>query len=87
MTQPHVLFRALGLAGLLAAGALLAVPASAERWDTYNNANALNSVKAVQGGTWCASDLGLHRFDPATGRFTRYSKATAQLASNAIAEV
>ena len=87
MTQHPRIFRLLSLLGLVAWGALCATPARAARWDTYNNANALNSVKAVQGGTWCASDLGLHRYDPATNRFTRYAKATSQLASNAIAEV
>ncbi len=86
MTQRPTVPRALE-SGLFALLVLFATPASAARWDTYNNANSLNSVKAVAGATWCASDLGLHRYDALTGAFTRYSKAPTQLASNAIAEV
>ncbi|MEP7028044.1 MAG: T9SS type A sorting domain-containing protein [Candidatus Eisenbacteria bacterium] len=86
MTQRLIAPRALVL-GLLALGTLSAAPAMGARWDTYNNANSLNSVKAVAGATWCASDLGLHRFDVASGRFSRYSKATNQLVSNAVSEV
>jgi hypothetical protein len=54
----------LAFAGL----ALLAAPAAAVRWDTFNNANPLNAVRWTPGGVWCASSFGLHRFDPATGR-------------------
>ena len=64
-------------------------PAEAARWDTYNNANSLNSVTVAQNGTvvWCASDKGLHRFDVATHIFTRFNKDPGKLASNAIVEV
>ena len=48
-------------------------PARAARWDTYNNANDLNSVTATGTTVWCASDLGLHRYDPATSTFTRFT--------------
>jgi ligand-binding sensor domain-containing protein len=67
--------------------ALSAAPAFAARWDTYNNANRLNSVRALSGVVWTASDLGLHRYDPATGKFTRVSKAVGELAWNSIDEV
>jgi hypothetical protein len=66
---------------------LSAAPAWAARWDTYNNANNLNSVRAVSGTVWAASDYGLHRFDPGPARFTRVAKANGALASNAIVEV
>lgn len=66
---------------------LTASGAGAARWDTYNNANRLNSVTATGGVVWCASDLGLHRYDPGTGRFTRFAKDAAQLAANAVTEV
>ena len=84
MMQCRIPFRTLMVAALLCS---LAIPARAARWDTYNNANVLNSVRAVSGAVWTASDLGLHRFDPATGSFTRYTKATGRLVSNAIVEV
>jgi ligand-binding sensor domain-containing protein len=64
-----------------------AAPAFAARWDTYTNANRLNSVRAVTGGVWAASDFGLHRYDPANGKFTRFAKAVGELGSNSIAEV
>jgi ligand-binding sensor domain-containing protein len=64
-----------------------AAPAAAARWDTYNNANKLNSVRAVAGAVWTASDLGLHRYDTASGKFTRVAKAFGELASNSIDEV
>ena len=54
--------RRAGLALLLLA--LLPAAATAARWDTYNNANRLNSVTATGGVVWCASDFGVHRFDP-----------------------
>lgn len=76
---------ALGLAFLGAAS--FAAPAFAARWDTYNNANRLGSVRAVALGVWAASDLGVHRYDPASGRFTRYAKAIGGLGSNNVAEV
>jgi ligand-binding sensor domain-containing protein len=62
-------------------------PASAAVWETYNNANRLNTVTATGGRVWTASDLGVHRFDPATGRFTRFAKNAGQLAANAVREV
>lgn len=64
-----------------------ATPALAARWDTYNNANNLNSVRATASGVWAASSVGLHRYDPATGRFTRYAKAVGELGSNNIVEI
>ncbi len=66
---------------------LFAGEASAARWDIYSNANRLNSVTATGGVIWCASDLGLHSFDPANARFTRVSKDPERLASNALVEV
>lgn len=78
------------LAVLAAAAAVVvfsAAPAEAARWDTYNNANRLNSVNATGGDVWTASDLGLHRYDPASGAFTRYAKNAGQLAANAVTEV
>ncbi|MGH7724692.1 MAG: hypothetical protein ACREOU_04625 [Candidatus Eiseniibacteriota bacterium] len=63
-----------------------APPASAARWDYYSNANVLNSVSALDGLIWCNSDLGLHSFDPATGRFTRITKDPERLASNAVVD-
>jgi ligand-binding sensor domain-containing protein len=80
--RPVLVLAAACSAVLLGAGA-----APAEVWDTYNNANRLNSANAVGGKVWCASDYGLHRYDPATGVFTRYAKAPGALASNSVAEV
>lgn len=71
----------------LVLSALSAPAAWAQRWDTYNNANRLNSVTATRGFVWCASDLGLHRYHPDTGRFTRFAKASGGLAANAVTEV
>jgi ligand-binding sensor domain-containing protein len=68
-----------------AAGLIGFVPASdAGTWETYNNANALNVVEAGSAGVWAGSDRGLHRYDPATNTFTRFSKQTNGLASNSI---
>jgi hypothetical protein len=65
---------------------LAAGPAAAARWDTWNNANALNSVNATRGVVWCDSDQGLHRYDPVSGTFTRIPKAPGELAALAVAE-
>jgi ligand-binding sensor domain-containing protein len=75
------------LVASVAAAALAAPAAQAARWDTYNNANRLNSVNATRGDVWTASDLGLHRYDPDTGAFTRFAKNFGQLAANAVTEV
>lgn len=73
----------------VAAAGLALVPGvvGAAVWDTYTNANALNSVNAVGGAVWCASDVGLHRYDPGPGRFTRFAKSSGELVSNAVTEV
>ena len=81
MTQRRALLLALVLA------LVPATPGFAARWDTYNNANRLNSVRAVSGSVWTASDAGLHRYDSATGRFTRVAKSIGGLAWNSIDEV
>lgn len=87
MTRPAgATAHALALLVVLAAG-MCAGPARAARWDTYNNANRLNSVTATRGFVWTASDLGLHRYDPAAGTFTRFAKNAGQLAANAVTEV
>ncbi len=72
-----VVFVALGPAG----------PAAAARWDTYNNANHLTSITAAGGVVWCASDLGVHRYDAGGGTFTRFSKSAGELVSNAVTEI
>ena len=77
---------ALGFALVLAV-ASFPLPAVAARWDTYNNANRLNSVTATRGVVWTASDLGVHRFDPLTGQFTRLAKTATGLVTNAVTEV
>lgn len=81
--------RLLAALAALAAPALcgLPAPAPAAVWETHNNANRLNSVTATGGRVWTASDLGVHRFDPASGRFTRFAKNAGQLAANAVREV
>ncbi|MEO6462023.1 MAG: hypothetical protein ABIP29_03020 [Candidatus Eisenbacteria bacterium] len=80
--------RVLALLAVVAAGFFFpAVPAGAARWDTYNNANRLNSANATDGFVWTASDLGLHRYDSASGTFLRYAKNFGQLAANAVTEV
>ena len=66
---------------------LLATPAFAVRWDTYTNVNALNAARWTPGGVWCASDHGLHRFDPASLHFTRINKDVGSLASNSISDI
>ena len=81
MTQRRALVLALVLA------LVPATPGFAARWDTYNNANRLNSVRAVAGTVWTASDLGVHRYDPATGKFTRLSKSIGALAWNSVDEI
>ena len=86
-TRPHAL-ASLPIAALAAALAVVSVtPAGAARWDTYNNANRLNSVTATGNFVWTASDLGVHRYDPRNGSFTRISKNAGQLVSNAVTEV
>ena len=83
--RPHA--PALASLFVLVLVALVPAPAGAARWDTYNNANSLTSITATRGVVWTASDLGVHRYDPATGSFTRFSKNVGQLASNAVTEV
>src|SRR5882672_1971092 len=89
----HSRFVALARALLLGAACAAAVAAFAPtralavRWDTYNNANALHVARWTPGGVWCASSLGLHRFDPASAHFTRFNKSLGELASDAIADV
>ena len=88
--RPHLArSAAFALALVVAACALAgaAGPAHAARWDTWNNANRLNSVNATRGVVWAASDLGLNRYDPETGTFTRFAKNAGQLAANAVVEV
>lgn len=70
---------------LLAPG--LAGPAAAARWDTYNNANRLNSITATGNVVWCASDLGVNRYDVGAGTFTRFSKGAGALISNSVTEI
>ncbi len=72
-----------------AACALLAplCAAHAATWDTYNNANALNVVYATGTVVWAGSSIGLHRYEPATDRFTRFSKSDDGLASNSIRSI
>ena len=65
----------------------LSGPAAAARWDTYNNANRLTSITATGGVVWCAADLGVHRYDPGAGTFTRLSKNLGELVSNAVTEI
>src|SRR5262245_42131320 len=74
-------------AALVLGPVLVTAPAFAARWDTWNNANNLNSVTAVHGLVWTASDLGPHRYDPVARTFTRVAKNAGQLAANAVAEV
>jgi len=83
--DPRAFELGLVLACAFVAGA--APPARAVRWDTYNNANLLNVARQTPAGVWCASSLGLHRYDPASGAFTRVDKSVGQLASDAIADV
>src|SRR5437667_11824618 len=85
VARPRALL--LGVACAAALGALAPTRAFAVRWDTYNNANALHVARWTPGGVWCASSLGLHRYDPASGRFTRFNKSLGELASDAIADV
>src|SRR5688500_20404283 len=83
--RPHA--PALASLFVLVLAALVPAPAGAAHWDTYNNANSLTSITATRGGVRTASDLGVHRYDPATGPFTRFSKTVGQLASHALTEV
>ncbi len=75
------------LVAIALALAFMAPRAGAARWDTYSNANGLNAARWTAAGVWAASDHGLHRFDPATHQFTRWSKSLGGLASNSISDV
>src|SRR5262249_43715297 len=58
--------------------------ARAGAWDVYTSANALTSVAALSPYVWAPSFAGLHRFDPATGTFTRYFREPGGLRSNSV---
>jgi ligand-binding sensor domain-containing protein len=60
----------------------LAAPAAAIEWEVHANSNDLRSVRVAANRVWTLSLDGLHAFDPATSRFTRYFREPGGLVSN-----
>jgi ligand-binding sensor domain-containing protein len=67
---------------VLATVCVTASPAAAQSWEAFTDANNLVSVTGVESEVWCPSLNGLHRFDPETGRFTRFFRQPGGLISN-----